>query len=174
MFWAQVLPFRITAALAGAAVLFHTCRGPAQRALRRCLTALAVTLLAFVPTCVAIDLALAPFRFRTFRYDTAAEITDERFLRYLPPEAKNLRIHRTGNGHVAVFTVTDEQLDDWYQRALERARGLPGAFSDTTPAVREVGGRSGWPMRVELFDELGWGLPHKLWCNCQTATESST
>ncbi len=79
----------------------------------RALTLFSITsLVAFIPSCTTIQLALDHFRFGYFEYENYEQLKDSRVRRYMPENACNISIHKNygGNGFVAAFSIEREQL----------------------------------------------------------------
>lgn len=116
--------------------------------------------LLFIPSCVVVELAIAPLRYRTFTYDSYEDVTHFRYLRYLPPGAKEIRIRQKGNGHDAVFSITNAELDAWYEEATQNAASMPHAFFTDLNKVSEFGSQDehAW---LGDFKQLDWEQPDK-------------
>lgn len=112
MFAPVVLPFQITAAIFGIAVIVIFMFLRRGKAIASAL--LGATLL-FVPSCTGIMLVVDQFRYGRFEYATEAEVPDDGYIE-LPPTARDIVLYRDGVGHRARFTVTTDELRSWVEQ----------------------------------------------------------
>ncbi len=114
MFWPLVLPFKLTCLFVAISfVLFVMIASKKKWKMAKALSVFSITsMVAFIPSCTTIQLALDQFRFGHFKYEDYEQLKDRRIRRYMPDKACNITIHKhySGNGYVAAFSINREQL----------------------------------------------------------------
>ena len=116
----------------------------------------AVALVAFIPSCAGIMVAVDAVRFGDFRYASYSDIPDFRSQRYLPENAIDIAMRKHSNGYYARYKISTDDfksyLDDLWQEhgqysAVERGR----FFDEGNPVDAES-------FRM-TFGSLGWECP---------------
>jgi hypothetical protein len=127
MLWPIVLPFKITLCLFAAVVAAMTLSAPLLKWRRgkTFLNTVLLGLVAFIPSCAAINTVLDKHRFGVFHYATFDEVADFRVERYLPPTSNDITIEKTASGFRAKFHIKESELvaylDDLWTRYGDRS-----------------------------------------------------
>ena len=109
-----------------------------------------LAVLFFVPGCMGIMVALDPFRFGTFEYDSFAEVNDFRVERYLPPDAKDIVIFKPGggNGYQARYRISPVEFRAYLDKILKHGietdvdkEGVPVSIDEMMSDFRNLD----WP-----------------------------
>ncbi|QDS98680.1 hypothetical protein [Adhaeretor mobilis] len=158
MFWPLILPFQITCCVLLVAVVMLTAFASPKawsRIKTFCLYS-ALALLAFVPSCTGIMIAVDAFRFGDFSYASYNDISDFRSQRYLPEAATDIQMRRHGNGYFARYKLSSDEfnsyLDNLWQKFGEYSAVERGGFSDEGESVD--------PESFAMtFGDLGWDCP---------------
>lgn len=110
MLWPVILPLKITFWTLSGLVLLVTVLAPRMSRKRSTtfLRSACLAFVAFIPSCIGIELIVDRFRFGHFEYATYDDITDFRYRRYLPAAASHIRMykHPGGNGFRARYSVS--------------------------------------------------------------------
>lgn len=138
MFASLVLPFQITA------VLFLVVLVVSNLWVRKgkfVVLSLLAGVLLFIPSCVGVMAVVDAFRYGKFEYATASEINQDPYIE-LPPNAKQIVLHRNSGRHIARFEIGTEELLAW----LEKMRALrpdlnPKQIQDKAFEVADKRGR---------------------------------
>lgn len=168
MFWSSVLPFQITCVLMFVASILaaeYVQRRKLSQGKYGCLILL-LAAVGFIPSCMAVDAALAPFRFGTFNYATSNELKDERIRYSFPDNAREITVFKRRNGYAARFQIDQADLDSWYEEFIststsEYSSDYPG--QPPKPAALEDVSEDGMlqPIRKEVTGEwIHYNGPH--------------
>jgi hypothetical protein len=158
MLWPFILPLQITCGVLLLAVGLLTAYASPKRWSR--MTGFffysAIALVAFIPSCTGIMLAVDGIRFGDFSYLSYGDIPDARSQRYLPEAATNIRMRKHANGYLASYKISTEEFSTyldalWDKYGEDSAVGRRG-FSDEGTSVD--------PEMFNLtFGDLGWACP---------------
>ena len=126
MFWPSITPFFSTCALAFAAVVAATWLAPrtGRSRVAAFLAACSFSFVAFIPCCIAIELALGPLRFGVFHYESGDEIGDWRVERYFPLAAREITLLKYPAGFHAEFRIERAALEAWIDERWATFGGL--------------------------------------------------
>jgi hypothetical protein len=115
MFWPLVLPAKIAFWGLIASVAAATVFAPRFAVKRPKAFALSAVLavLAFVPSCISVQVALDFFRFGEFHYDNYDRVNDFRVYRYLPEGVTDVTLEKGGGGFRAKFSISRAELESW-------------------------------------------------------------
>lgn len=112
MFWPIVLPFQITICIMTFFVLgislFAYVRK--RKFWKSFFISSAISCVVFIPSCALIATILDTQRFGIFEYASFDETNDFRIQRYLPPNARDITVHKFASGHRARYTIEEEEL----------------------------------------------------------------
>lgn len=158
MVWPVILPFQITCSVLFVAVVVLTVLA-SPKAWSRIKTFFlysAIALVAFIPSCTGIMIAVDAVRFGDFSYASYTDIPDFRSQRYLPENATDIQMRKHANGYFARYKISapkfNSYLDDLWQRYGEYSAVERGGFQDE--------GRTVDPdMFNRTFGDLGWDCP---------------
>jgi hypothetical protein len=154
MLWPLVLPFRITLFVLLALALLATVLAPIvkwkrSKAFGNCL---ALSVLAFVPSCAVITRLVDAQRFGMFEYSEYSQVQDFRIERYLPPKARDITLNKYAMGHRARYSITEQELMAYLDGCWVQAAGrsaIPREQLDEGKTVSEE-------FFPSVFTELGW------------------
>jgi hypothetical protein len=154
MLWPSITPFFSTCALALAATVAAIWRAPrfGRSRIAAFISACGFWLVAFIPCCVVIELAIHPLRFGTFRYDSGDEIGDWRVERYFPTAAREITLLKYPSGFRAEFRIGRAELEAWIDdrwAAFGDRSMVPRSAPETLDAER---------VRLELRDAPDGGF----------------
>ena len=158
MFWPVILPFQLTCGVLLVAVVVLTVFASPKtwsRVKTFCVYS-AIGLVAFIPSCTGIMMAVDAVRFGDFEYASYGDITDFRSQRYLPENATDIQMRKHANGYFARYKLPPDDfnsyLDDLWQQYGEYSAVERGGFSDE--------GKSVDPESFNMtFGDLGWDCP---------------
>lgn len=164
MFWSSILPFQITCVLIFVASILaavYVQRRKLSQVKYGCLILL-LAAVGFIPTCMAVDAVIAPFRFGTFTYPTSDAVQDQRIRYSFPDNAREITVFKRRNGYAARFQIDQADLDLWYEEfistSLTEYRGQPPK-SATLDDVSDDGMLE--PIRKVVTDDwLHYNGPH--------------
>ena len=113
-------------------------------------------MVAFIPSCTGIMMAIDAFRFGDFRYASYNDVPDVRSQRYLPESATDIQMRKHANGYFARYRLSSDAfnlyLDDIWQEYGEQSAVERGGFSDEGESVD--------PESFNMtFRDLGWDCP---------------
>ncbi len=156
MLWPIQLPFLLTVALMAALVTAATFCAPRLKMKRAAASSLAtlLALVAFIPACAGIGLAVDKFRFGTFSYAKFEDVKDFRVERFLPPAARDITVDKRDSGFVAKYRIAEPELraflDELWakhgeQSSLKRSDFSPNSTLDEQLHALHFGRRLGWP-----------------------------
>ncbi|WP_145247185.1 hypothetical protein [Aeoliella mucimassa] len=78
--------------------------------------AVAVACVAFIPSCVLIQVAIDKVRFGEFEYSSAADIHDRRVDGWMPRQASNIRLFKHAGGFQAKYQIEQAELEAFIDR----------------------------------------------------------
>lgn len=120
MFWTLTTPVTVTVCGLIVCIVAATLLAPRFAVKRSKAFALSIVLgaLAFIPSCMGINAAIAPFRFGVFQCDGYDDVNDWRVYRYLPQGATDITLEKPahGNGFRAKFTMSQSELEAWIDK----------------------------------------------------------
>lgn len=157
MFWPLILPAKITFWLLLAVIVCFTCLAPIAR-LRRLhvfFGTLLLAVVAFIPSCVGVMAVLDSRRFGEFEYATYDEVDDFRVERYLPPQARSIKLYKIPNGFRAMFQISEADLAAWHD-SIWSDYGSADAFDTERGPDESEAIASEMLVHFELLD---WLLP---------------
>jgi len=134
MFWPAVLPIKITFWLLLAFLVLAIVYAVRSKRTtwKVSLLAIAVSFIAFIPSCMGVGMVLDQYRFGLFHHATVLDVDDFRIERFLPVESQNIDVFKfhSGNGYVARYEINradlvsyvDGMWEEWGDRsAISRA-----------------------------------------------------
>lgn len=155
MFWPLILPFQITCGVLSVAVFVLTALASPKiwGRLKTFVIYSAVAILAFVPSCTGIMVAVDAIRFGDFRYASYDDIPDFRSQRYLPELAVDIRMRKHSNGYRARYKLSGNEfqayLNELWQKYGEFSAVPRREFADEEKSVD--------PKVFQVtFGDLGW------------------
>lgn len=157
MFWPLILPAKITFWLLLAVIVCVTCLAPVPRLSRVQLFfgTLLVAVVAFIPSCVGVMAVLDARRFGDFEYASYDDVEDFRVERYLPPQARSIKLHKIPNGFRAMFQISEADVVAWHE-SIWSEYGTKDAFeTERGPDESDTIAKE---MMVH-FEHLDWPLP---------------
>ena len=170
MLWPVILPIQLTAVLLIASTISVTVFAAATgRSPKRTFAyAVGLSSLAFVPSCIAIGVAVDYRRFGIFKHDDFDAVNDFRVERYLPPSATNIVLDKYSSGYRAKFAIDAESLDRFIDEHWDRygdqsvvRRGELSPSDPTDPQVHQIEfGDLGWPILPDGTERFGPMAPN--------------
>ena len=158
MFWPFVLPFRITCCVLIVAVIALTAFASpkAWSRVKALLLYSVIGVIAFVPSCTGVMVAVDAFRFGDFNYGSYDDIQDARFQRYMPESATDIQMRKRPGGFDARYKLSPEAFDSyldslWLQYG-ELSSVARGGFSDEGKVVDT-------DTFNQRFGDPGWDCP---------------
>lgn len=161
MFWPLILPFQITCGvlLVGVALLTMFASPKSGNHFKSLCFYSLIGLVAFIPSCTGIMMAIDAVRFGDFKYASFHDIPDFRSQRYLPEAATEIQMRKHANGYFARYKLSSDEfisfLDELWQKY--------GEFSAADRGEHHKEGRSFKSVDPESFDrtfaDLGWVRP---------------
>jgi hypothetical protein len=150
MFWWMVLPFKLTCASLFLLVVYAGIRGRSdqENVGKALVKAGLLGLIAFVPACVALNMAIDARRFGTFEYGQSVEIRDQRIHRYLPSAATDITLHKYNSGYQAKYRISEKDLIDCLDSVWAK-------YGDQSVHTRKEPEPAYQPS-LRSFEELGW------------------
>lgn len=158
MFWPVILPFQITCGVMLFFLLGYTAFPyPAKLARPKAfIIGLAFSLVAFIPSCTGIMMAVDTVRFGDFHYESYEDVPDFRSRRYLPENATDIHMHKHANGYYARYKLPEHDfgtfLDELWKKHGEYSAVERNGFLD-----------EGQVVNCEMFDlrfgHIGWDCP---------------
>ena len=158
MFWPVVLPFQITCCVLFIAVIVLAVYGSPESWSRTkaYLVYSVVALVAFVPSCSGIMMAVDAFRFGDFSYASYDDIRDFRSQRYLPELATDIQMRNYSSGYVARYKLSSDEFNLYLDKLWEK-------YGEDSALERGELFDEGEPVEPGLFyrtfDGLGWDCP---------------
>ncbi|QDV73509.1 hypothetical protein [Botrimarina mediterranea] len=154
MLWPLILPLQITATGLVVAVIAFTVLAPKTGRKRTTAFSLGVLLaiLAFVPSCTGVMLALDKIRFGRFEYQSYNEITDFRAQRYLPPSAVAISMFTYPNGYLAKYSISVTDFHNYLDELWEKY-GKHSAVPRHKMSGEDV---PPYPDEFDEYVEQGW------------------
>ena len=163
MFWPIVLPFQITCYAVALAVVALTvyASSKAWSRIKTFFVYSVIGLIAFIPSCSGVMMAVDAFRLGDFSYSAYDQIPDFRSQRYMPESATDIQIRKHANGYLARYTLAADEfnlyLDGMWQQYGEDSAVERGGFSDEGQLV-DVGS-----FDVTFGDlDITWGQPSSI------------
>ena len=158
MFWPLILPFQITCGVLLAAVVALTALVPPKTWGRFKTFTLysTIAMIAFIPSCTGIMIAVDAVRFGDFTYASYDDIPDFRSQRYLPELAADIRMRKHSNGYLARYKISahdfESYLDELWNKYGEYSAVERGGFHDDQKPIK--------PEAFNMtFGDLGWDCP---------------
>ncbi len=155
MFWSVVLPFKITfLTIFSVVILLVVFRIRAKKPLGKFIAlSFVLSIVAFIPSCIGIQMLVDPFRFGNFEYKSYADIGDSHVKRYMPSAAKDIDVIQKKQSNVAVYTISRAELQQWI---LEYSKGKDSSSYHIPKQETEITLEHDHKYNMELF---GWDMP---------------
>lgn len=77
----------------------------------------------FVPSCIAVKMAIDPFRYGIFHYKNYVETDGFRGQGYLPNKAKNITLEKMEGRFRAKYKITSDDLESWLEQYRKEHKG---------------------------------------------------
>ena len=158
MLWPLILPFQITCGLLSLSVIAFTILASPKnwKRIETFFLYSGIALLAFIPSCTCVQMAVDAVRFGDFSYASYDDIPDFRSQRYLPGNATDIRMRKHGNGCLARYKLPasdfEAYLDEQWKAFGKHSAHQRGDFHDE--------GKSFSPESFQnTFAGLGWDCP---------------
>jgi hypothetical protein len=162
MLWPLALPAQLTLALM-AIVWVVTIPWLTKKSWTGLLVVPAWGFWLFVPTCLLMMTAMAPFRFGLFEYAEYAAIGDEHVCRSLPTSAKAIVVDQQEFRNRARYQISLDDLKAWHEaRWTASDWSTNEGISSRAPADRPQRSDNRNPQAEEfahLFGGLSWSMP---------------
>lgn len=144
MLYPLIFPLQLTAAfVVGTCVVLGVVLALKRvNAVKGVVAVIATLVLAPIPVLLATAWVVDMFRYGTFTYATASEITDGHVK--LPPSASNITVVKYASGHQARFQVAEQELVAWLS-TIPRPQGSAPKYGPEDFSAR--------------FAEYGWLPP---------------
>lgn len=158
MFWPVILPFQITCGILIVAVVALTALASPKNWTRgkTFLNYSAIAIVAFIPSCASIMMAVDAVRFGDFTYVSFDDIPDFRSQRYLPEVAVDIQMRKHSNGYRARYSISaqdfESYLDHLWEKYGEHSAVKRGGFDDEGDSVSPESFN-------RIFGNLGWNCP---------------
>ncbi|WP_372725247.1 hypothetical protein [Novipirellula sp.] len=158
MLWPVILPFQITCGVMLFVVLAYTAfpYPPKLTRAKAFVFGSAFGLIAFIPSCTGIMMAVDTVRFGDFHYDSYDDVPDFRSRRYLPEKATDIFMHKHANGYFARYELPERDfrsyLDELWQEYGQYSAVERGGFIDEGQVVD-------CKMFELRFGHIGWDCP---------------
>ena len=111
MFWSSVLPFFITCAICPVALISVLIIFRKRSLVKVALIGILSITILFIPCCVGIQIALDPFRFGVFRYDSGNQLQSGQTKGRIPASARNVIVDLQPNGFTACYTINRNEIE---------------------------------------------------------------
>lgn len=158
MIWPHILPIQITCGLLSLSVIAFTALASPRKWKRREAFFLysGIAILAFIPSCTCVQMAVDAVRFGDFSYASYDDIPDFRSQRFLPSNATEIRMRKHSNGYLACYKLPirdfEAYIDDLWNTFVKHSAHQRSDFQD-----------EGNPLNPESFKDtfgcLGWDCP---------------
>ena len=119
-------------------------------------TAIGLTLVGFIPSCIGVGLVLDNFRFGHFHHASFEDVNDFRIERYLPPDSTNIELYKGfgGDRYFAKYEITHADLTGYVDECWERwaeYSGMPRPDLEYPPTKY-------FELDLPEFSNLEWSL----------------
>lgn len=154
MFWPIELPFKITFfLLTGISLcLILIAPGLKWKRVKTFWISLWMSMILFIPSCIAIMSIVDTRRFGEFHYETFADIDDFRVRRFLPPNAYNITFDKHSSGNRARYSVDAVEFVEYFEQLWQTY----GEYSSISrEALHRKNNLTGHDF-TRTFGDLGW------------------
>ena len=113
-----------------------------------------IGVIAFIPSCVGVQLVLADYMFGDFHYAAYEDIDVPGVDTHLPSKATNIDVASYPGGYKARFQIAEADLDEWFNHTWEKARNTAADSRREKEQVSKYG-VEGFEYN---FEKQGWSI----------------